>query len=132
MKKYIYIFLTIIVCSCASTNKQIDSKYFITKIDYLDDGTPYIYVKNDKIAGIIIDDNDTLSLNNGTKIEEGKSYALNLKKIENNFRGETKKYALESTNGTYKIFWRKEDNVPLVLFEALNLKGLWIVEERSR
>jgi hypothetical protein len=98
----------------------------------LDDGTPYIYVKNDKIAGIIIDDNDTLSLNNGTKIEEGKSYALNLKKIENNFRGETKKYALESTNGTYKIFWRKEDNVPLVLFEALNLKGLWIVEERSR
>lgn len=129
MGKYICIFFIIFAFSCVSTKNQIKSKYLITKIDYLDDGTPFIYVKNDTINGIIIDWNDKLEIKNAIKIEEGKSYSLDLKRIENNSRGVISKYALESTKGTYKIIWNKNDNVPLVLFEALNLNELWFVEK---
>lgn len=59
-----------------------------------------------------------------SKIQVGKKYALKLKKIERNFRGQNDAYGIKSSKGTEKIVWRKEDGIPLLLYESYNLSGI--------
>jgi|GEM_PF-2963123 len=125
MKTYILLF-SIILSSCTtSKNLTQDSlEYTITKIDSLDDGQPIIYVTNNSVSGIVISQNTTNLGKSISKIQVGKKYTLKLKKIERNFRGQNDAYGIQSSKGTEKIVWRKEDGIPLLLYESYNLSGL--------
>lgn len=127
MKK-ILITISIVFLICCSSYKIKDTEQKkiskVTKIDFLDDGIPIVYIKTDSVEGIIIEDNKMLDLENTTKIEVGKEYSFSLIRIDKNYRGSTTYYALKSSKGTEKIIWNEKDGLPLVLYKANNLKGL--------
>jgi hypothetical protein len=45
----------------------------VAKIDFLDDGTPIVYIKKGSLQGIIIEDSKMLKTDKAIKIELGKS-----------------------------------------------------------
>lgn len=121
--------------SC-STSKVADTKQGplseITKIEFLDDDTPIIYIKTDTLSGIIIEDNKMLSTKKGIKIESGKKYPLSLTRIDKNYRGTTSEYIISSSKGTEKVIWRYKDGLPLVLYRAENVNGLFYIESKNK
>lgn len=131
MKKIITIISFVLALSC-STTKTKDFKQEplseVTKIEFLDDGNPIIYIKTDSLQGIIIEANKTLQIKKSTKIELGKKYPLSLTRIDYNYRGSTTYYSIESSKGTEKIIWREKDGLPLVLYRANNLNGLFLIK----
>lgn len=131
MKKIVITLSIFIVASCSPTKvKDVKQEPLseVTKIEFLDDGNPIIYIKTDSLQGIIIEDNKMLQTNKSTKIELGKKYPLSLTRIEHNYRGSTTYYSIESSKGTEKIIWREKDGLPLVLYRASNLNGLFLVK----
>ena len=102
----------------------------VTKIDFLDDGKPVIYIKTDTLQGIILEDNEALNTAKAIKIEVGKKYPISLIRIDNNYRGKTDEYIISSSKGTEKVIWRDADGLPLVLYKAANLKGLFLVNDK--
>lgn len=129
MKTYILFFSIILFSFTTYKNLTQDSlEYTITKIDFLDDGNPIIYIKTDSLQGIIIEDNKSLHTKKATKIELGKKYSISLIRIDYNYRGSTTYYSIASSKGTEKIIWREKDGLPLVLYRATNLNGLWLIK----
>ncbi|MFH6961658.1 hypothetical protein ACHRVK_03640 [Flavobacterium plurextorum] len=134
MKKTIFILSLLLVLSC-STTKVADTTQRplseITKIEFLDDDTPIIYIKTDTLSGIIIEDNKMLNIKKGVKMELGKRYPLSLTRIDKNYRGGTTYYSIASSKGTEKIIWREKDGLPLVLYLANNVNGLYYTESKK-
>lgn len=124
MKTYLTI-LSVILFACAGSKnvQQEYPEYTITKITKLDDGQSIIYVQNNSENGIVISQNISSLGKSVGDIQVGKKYPLNLKKIERNFRGQNDAYGVTSSKGTETIVWKKEDNIPLVLYESYNLSG---------
>lgn len=131
MKKIIIILSFFLVASCSPT-KVNDVKQEplseVTKIEFLDDGNPIVYIKTDSLQGIIIEDNKMLKTQKAIKIELGKKYPISLFRIDKNYRGRTTYYSIEFSKGTEKIIWREKDSLPLVLYRANNLNGLWLTK----
>lgn len=127
MKKIIIVLSFILLASCSST-KVKDAKQEqlseVTKIEFLDDGNPVVYIKTDSLQGIIIEDNKMLKTKKATKIELGKKYPISLIRIDRNYRGRTSEYIIASSKGTEKVIWRDSDSLPLVLYRATNLNGI--------
>lgn len=133
MKKIIIILNFFLVVSCSPTKvKDVKQEPLseVTKIEFLDDGNPIVYIKTDSLQGIIIEDNKMLKTTKATKIELGKKYPLSLIRIDNNYRGETSEYIISSSKGTEKVIWRYKDGLPLVLYRATNLNGLWLTDNK--
>ena len=131
MNAIILILSFFLITSCSSTKGQDVKQYTlseVTKIDFLDDGEPIIYIKTDSLQGIIIEDDRTLETKKATKIELGKRYPISLTRIEHNYRGRTDEYIITSSKGTQKVIWRYDDGLPLVLYRASNLNGLWLIK----
>lgn len=132
MKRIIIITLSFFLVLSCSTSKVKDFKQEplseVTKIEFLDDGNPIIYIKTDSIQGIIIEDNKILKIEKAIKIELGKKYPISLIKFDTNYRGKTDEYIISSSKGTQKVIWRDSDGIPLVLYKANNLNGLFLVE----
>lgn len=130
--KQIIIILSFFLAASCSSNKIKDLKQEslseVTKIDFLDDGNPIIYIKTDSLQGIIIEDNKTLKTKKEIKIEVGKKYPISLIRFDTNYRGSTSEYIISSSKGTEKVIWREKDSLPLVLYRATNLNGLWLIK----
>jgi hypothetical protein len=109
---------------------NVSFKYKITEVGVLDDGSYYFKIENENEKAIIVETNYSLEITNCTKIQKGKSYYLSLEKIERNFRGKNDKYVLISENGTQTTIWDKKDNYPLLLYKAININGLCLVEKK--
>ncbi|EKT3958598.1 hypothetical protein NTJ28_002614 [Flavobacterium psychrophilum] len=62
------------------------------------------------------------------KIELGKKYPISLIRFDTNYRGRTDEYIIASSKGTEKVIWRDKDGLPLVLYRATNLNGLWLTK----
>lgn len=130
MKRIIITSYFFLVISCSPTkvkNNKQEPISEVTKIEFLDDGTPIVYIKTDSIQGIIIEDNKTLKTKKATKIELGEKYPISLTRIDRNYRGRTSEYIISSSKGTEKVIWRDKDSLPLVLYRATNLNGLWLI-----
>ena len=131
MKKIITILSFILALSCSPTKvKDIKQEPLsqVIKIEFLDDGNPIVYIKTDTLQGIIIEDDKTLETKKATKIELGKRYPISLTRIEHNYRGRTDEYIITSSKGTQKVIWRYDDGLPLVLYRASNLNGLFLIK----
>lgn len=120
-----------LVASCSPTKlKDVKQEPLseVTKIEFLDDGNPIIYIKTDSLQGIIIEDNKMLKTEKAIKIEVGKKYPISLIRIDKTYRGKTDEYIIASSKGTEKVIWRDKDGLPLVLYRATNLNGLWLTK----
>ena len=102
----------------------------VTKIEFLDDGNPIVFIKTDSLQGIILEDNKMLKTKKAIKIELGKKYPISLIRIDRNYRGKTDEYIITSSKGTEKVIWRDSDGLPLVLYRATNLNGLFLTKEK--
>lgn len=130
MKRIIIASYIFLVISCSLTKvKDVKQEPLseVTKIEFLDDGNPIVYIKTDSLQGIIIEDNKMLKTKKATKIELGKKYPISLTRIDKNYRGRTSEYIISSSKGTEKVIWRDKDSLPLVLYRATNLNGLWLI-----
>lgn len=131
MKKIIITSYFFLVISCSPTRvKDVKQEPLseVTKIEFLDDGNPIVYIKTDTLQGIIIEDNKMLKTIKATKIELGKKYQISLIRIDKNYRGSTSEYIISSSKGTEKVIWREKDSLPLVLYRATNLNGLLLTK----
>lgn len=131
MKRIIIASYFFLVISCSPTKvKDVKQEPLseVTKIEFLDDGNPIVYIKTDTLQGIIIEDNKMLKTKKATKLELGKKYPISLTRIDHNYRGVTSEYIISSSKGTEKVIWRYKDGLPLVLYRATNLNGLWLTK----
>lgn len=131
MKKIIIASYFFLVISCSPTRvKDVKQEPLseVTKIEFLDDGNPIVYIKTDSLQGIIIEDNKMLKTIKATKIELGKKYQISLIRIDKSYRGSTSEYIISSSKGTEKVIWREKDSLPLVLYRATNLNGLLLTK----
>ncbi|TPG37737.1 MULTISPECIES: hypothetical protein [Flavobacterium] len=131
MKNIFLIFL--FTLSFSSYCQDFSGVYSVTKIITSDDGDKILFIKNDKIKGIIVMDNDDLKVNSSfTKIKKGKDYYFNLEVDAKKYRGQNDGYAIISSSGKIKRIWDvKKDGAMPFIFTAKNLKGLYVKNKRE-
>ena len=131
-RKNLALIFFIFFASCSLTKvKDVQQEPLseVTKIEFLDDGKPIIYIKKDTLEGIIIEYSKMLETKKDVKIGVGKKYLISLTRIDRNYRGTTSEYIIASSKGTEKVIWSRKDSLPLILYRANNINGLYINEE---
>lgn len=130
MKTFMLIFLFMFASACSA--QQVNGHFTVYKIITTEDGDSVLFIKNSMINGIVVMDNDSLTVDDTfKKIKLQSKYTFILDRDEKNFRGEPiGGYMIISNSGnTQKIWDVKKDGPMPMIFSARNLHGLYIKED---